>query len=235
MINHKIAIYIAVLNQGDIRSELANVLTQYANQDDYELYITYPALKPITQNRNKIVQDFLSKSQFDYLIMLDSDNVPPPNLLNLVDYKKDIIGSLYFGYQRNMIVPFCLELQKNGLFQVADLKGKRGLIECDAIGTGIIVIKRKVLEDERLRFPFRNEYDKDGIKMLGLDINFCKRAKELGYKVWLHLDYISSHWVTMDLKDIYALILEKDGLEEQLLKMKSQLDDIKQGKENAIQ
>jgi len=221
MINHKTSIYLSILNQGDVRSELSNVITQFANQQDYELYITYPSLKPITQNRNKIVQDFLSKPQYDYLIMLDSDNVPPSNLLNLVDFQKDIIGSLYFGYQRNMVVPFCLKKEKTGLFMVEDLEGKRGLIECDAVGTGVIVIKRKVLEDERLKFPFRNEYDADGIKMLGLDINFCKRAKELGYKVYCHLDYISSHWVTMDLKDIYALVLEKDSLEKQLIKLKS--------------
>ena len=218
-IQHKKSIYLAVLNQGDIRPELSNVITEFASQNKYELYITYPAAKPITQNRNKIVQDFLSKPQYDYLIMLDSDNVPPLNLLDLVDYQKDIIGSLYFGYQRNMIVPFALERQKDGLYTIVELKGKRGLIECDAIGTGVIVIKREVLE--KIQFPFRNYYDADGIKLLGLDINFCRRAKELGFKVFCHLDYISSHWVVMDLKDIYALLLDKEDLEKQLKALKS--------------
>ena len=218
-IQHKKAIYLAVLNQGDIRPELANVITQFVNQDKYELYVTYPAAKPITQNRNKIVQDFLSKPQYDYLIMLDSDNVPPANLLDLVDYQKDIIGSLYFGYQRNMIVPFVLERNKDGLYTIIELKGKRGLIECDAIGTGIIIIKREVLE--KVKFPFRNTYDADGIKLFGLDIHFCQQAKELGFKVFCHLDYISSHWVTMDLKDVYAILLDKEDLEKQLKALKS--------------
>jgi len=216
MIDHKVAIYIAVLNQHDIHDQLSERLLGYALQTDYEVCIVHFSYKPITQNRNKIVQDFLSKPQYDYLIMLDSDNVPPVNLLNLVDFKKDIVASLYFGYQNGMIVPFCLEMGKDGLFTVMDLHGKRGLVECSAVGTGIIVIKRAVLEDERLRFPFRNEYDKDGIKQLGLDINFCKRAKEVGYKVYCHLDYISGHWVPVDLKDIFALLLEKEGLEKQL-------------------
>jgi len=98
MIGNKRAVMIAVLNQGEIRPELSQILMEYVSQNKYELGITYPAWKPITQNRNKIVQDFLSKPQYDYLIMIDSDNVPPINLLDLVDFQKDIIGSIYFGY-----------------------------------------------------------------------------------------------------------------------------------------
>jgi len=215
-INNKKAVYIAVLNQHDIHDQLSERLLGYANQTDYEVCIVHSSLKPITQNRNKVVQDFLSKPEYDYLVMFDSDNVPPVDFLNLVDFQLDIVGSLYFGYQKGMIVPWCLERGKDGLFTIVDLKGKRGLIECDAVGTGAIVIKRSVLEDERLKFPFRNEYDADGIKLLGLDINFCKRAKEVGYKVYCHLDYISGHWVPVDLKDVFALLIEKEGLEEKL-------------------
>ena len=151
MIGNKKCVMIAVLNQGEIREELSNVLLEFATQNKYELMITYPAAKPITQNRNKIVQDFLSKPQYDYLIMIDSDNVPPIDLLNLVDFQKDIIGSIYFGYQKNMIVPWVLERKPDGLYTVVELRGKRGLIEVDAVGTGVIVIKREVLE--KLRFP----------------------------------------------------------------------------------
>lgn len=215
-INNKKAVYIAVLNQHDIHDQLSERLLGYANQTDYEVCIVHSSLKPITQNRNKVVQDFLSKPEYDYLVMFDSDNVPPVDFLSLVDFQLDIVGSLYFGYQKGMIVPWCLERGKDGLFTIVDLKGKRGLIECDAVGTGAIVIKRSVLEDERLKFPFRNEYDADGIKLLGLDINFCKRAKEVGYKVYCHLDYISGHWVPVDLKDVFALLIEKEGLEEKL-------------------
>lgn len=214
MINNKKAVYIGVLNQGDIRPELALVLQELPQQNKYELHITYPASKPITQNRNKIVQDFLARPEFDYLIMIDSDNVPTDNLLDLVDYQKDIIGVWYCGFQKNMIVPFCMDRGKDGLYTVKDLHDKKGLIECDAVGTGVIVIKREVLEN--LKFPFRNEYDEDGIKLWGLDFNFCRRAKELGYKVYCHLDHIASHWVTMDLKDYYGVVFENDQLKKQL-------------------
>lgn len=216
-------VMIAVLNQGGVRPELSGILHELPQQNKYEVVITYPARKPITQNRNMIVQDFLARPEFDYLIMIDSDNVPQVNLLDLVDYQKDIIGALYFGFQKAMIIPFCMKQGVDGLLTCIDIKNKRGLIECDAVGTGIIVIKREVLE--KLTFPFRNEYDEDGIKLWGLDFNFCLRAKKLGFKTYCHLDHVASHWVTIDLKDYYAVCLENDQLKKEL----------KQGKKDAIQ
>jgi len=213
-IGNKKGVYIAVLNQGAIRPELSLLLQELPQQNKYELHITYPAYKPITQNRNKIVQDFLTRPEFDYLIMIDSDNVPQTNLLDLVDYQKDIIGVFYCGFQKNMIIPYVMKEAPDGLLKVMDIRNKQGLVECDAVGTGVIVIKREVLE--KLKFPFRNEYDEDGIKLWGLDFNFCKRARKLGFKVYCHLDHITSHWVTVDLKDYYAVVLENDQLKKQL-------------------
>jgi hypothetical protein len=223
-IHNKKAIYLAILNEGTMRVELSNVINKAILAGEYELYITHPSFHPITQNRNKIVQDFLSKPQYDYLFMIDDDNVPPADFLHLADYDEDIVGSLYVGYNKGMIIPFCLDRAKTGLFEVADLKKKRGFAKCDAVGTGVICIRRNVLEDERLKFPFRNEYDKDGIKKLGLDINFCKRAGELGYKVFCDLDMVSAHWKEMDLNELYKVILERDGYKEAYEKL------LKQGK-----
>ena len=232
MIGNKKAVMIAVLNQGAIRPELSTVLTELPLQDKYELHIYYPARKPIAQNRNMIVQNFLSRPQYDYLIMIDSDNVPPLNLLNLVDYQKDIVGVLYCGFQKGMIIPFVMKAGKDGLYKVMDLNDKKGLVECDAIGTGVIVIKREVLE--KVRHPFRNEYDADGIKLMGLDFNFCKRAKEQGFKVYAHLDYVTSHWVTMDLKDYYGVVWQLDQTQKALKEKDKEINKLKQGKDNEV-
>jgi len=232
VIGNKKAVMIAVLNQGAIRPELSTVLTELPLQDKYELHIYYPARKPIAQNRNMIVQNFLSRPQYDYLIMIDSDNVPPINLLNLVDYQKDIVGVFYCGFQKSMIIPFVMKAGKDGLYRVMDLNDKKGLVECDAVGTGVIVIKREVLE--KVRHPFRNEYDADGIKLMGLDFNFCKRAKEQGFKVYAHLDYVTSHWVTMDLKDYYGVVWQLDQTQKELKEKDKEIDKLKQGKDNEI-
>ena len=78
-----------------------------------------------------------------------------------------------------------------------------GLMEVDAVGTGLIMISRGVLEHDYWKTHggwFPNIYDKSGEKTLGLDINFCYRAKKLGFKVYSDTNCECQHWTMMDLK-----------------------------------
>ena len=213
MTNQK-GVMIAVLNQGTLRTEMSWLINELSHQNKYDLMVTYPAKKPITFNRNAIVQDFLQRKDFDYLMMMDGDNVPTVNILNLVDFQKDIIGPLGFSYQQNKCMPMVLKRNKEGIYHALQFKGNEGLVEVDAIGSGCIIISRKVLE--KLRYPFRNEYDRDGVKKLGNDISFCQRAKELGFRAYCHLDYVASHHVTFDLKNVYAMFLQIENLKDEL-------------------
>ena len=219
LVNNKTkGIYIAVLNQGGIRPELALLLTQLTRYPNYNIYLDFPADKPISHNRNSIVKRFLKMKDYDYLFMLDGDIIPPLNILDLADYQKDIIGGLCFAFMDNVIVPLILRKQDpppegEKPYKVMDFEGNEGLVECDAIGSGCMMIKREVLE--KVKAPFLNIYDEDGIKKLGLDLSFCQRAKELGFKVWCHLDFPCSHWTTLDLKTFYgALLLLKEKKED---------------------
>ncbi len=187
---------IAILNQGDIRPELADLLSRLEKQRKYNLMITYPAKKPISYNRNTICKRFL-ETDYDYLLMIDGDCVPTNKLLDLADYDKDIIGGTCFGFVNKMIVPFCMKRRDDGRYDVIDTALNNGVIECDALGSGTMMIARRVLEN--LPYPFRNEYDPEGIKTKGLDFNFCRRAKLLGYKVWCDTDMFVSHWAIVDL------------------------------------
>ena len=190
------SIWISVLNQGNIRPELANLLAQLPRQRKYDISVTYPAKKPITNNRNTIVKRFL-ETDYDYLLMIDGDCVPTDKILDLADYDKDIIGAVCFGYIKEMLVPFVMKKRKDGMYDVVDINQNSGVIECDGIGSGVMMIARRVLED--MPFPFRNEYDPEGIKVKGLDFNFCRRAQKMGYKVWCNTDMLVSHWTTVDL------------------------------------
>jgi len=216
-------VYISVLNQGELRRELSKLLNDFQHSDRYRILIDYPIEKPITQNRNTIVQNFLARKDFDYLMMIDDDIVPPPEILDLVDFQKDIIVPLMFTFQGKKIIHLAMNRNKDGKQVMVDIEKKKGLIEIDSTGTGCIIISRKVLE--AVKFPFKNEYDADGIKKTGLDFNFCTKAKKLGFKVWVHLNYIASHYATIDLKDIYISALEKQELLEELeeLKIKDKL------------
>ena len=215
-------IYVAILNQGMIRADLAQTINMIVQNDSYRIRLSYPNGKPICNNRNTIVQKFLATKSADYLMMIDSDIVPPPNILNIVDFKKDIITLLMFVQQKGMIIPLFLKRNKDGVYDAGDYLNKSGLQEADATGTGCIVISRKVLET--IKHPFENVYDADGVKTLGNDLSFCQRAKKEGFGVWVHLDYICGHIAKLDLKDQFYEALGKFKAEKELLLIKEHLE-----------
>jgi len=199
-------ILVAVLNENHVWRDLSENLSVMKNNPDYDVDIRYFDEKPISNNRNIIVQRFLA-GNWDYLLMLDSDTVPPPSVVNLADYQKDIIGALYFMYKNTEIMPVIFKRAEEGLYEPIRIDNKDGVVEVDAIGTGCIMLSRKVLED--VKAPFLNEYDADGIKLFGLDISFCQKAKKKGYKVYANLDYVCDHWKTVNLKTIYTIIYQQ--------------------------
>mgnify|MGYP003145652244 CR=1 FL=1 len=222
-------VYVAILNQGNVRVELAGLATEMTHQRKYRLHLSYPSAKPISNNRNEIVQDFLSKPEYDYLMMIDSDIIPPLNILDLVDHQKPIMGCVCFAYMDDGIIPLILkeipeEERKDPRkpYKVMDLEGDEGVAEVDAIGTGLIVIRRDVLEALENEQPFCNRYDEKGLKTLGLDLSFCQKAKAKGFQIFAHLDYICSHWVKINLKDVYQAVSTANEIK---------LQKIKQGKD----
>lgn len=223
-------IFLAVLNQGEIKTDLAKVLNYIQQNDSYEIMVSYPASKPITNNRNMIVQKFLAIKDADYLMMIDADIIPTPDILNLVDFEKDIITPLMFVQQKGTLIPLYLRRNKDGIYDAGNYLEETGLQEVDATGTGCIVIKREVLE--KVEHPFENVYDRDGIKKLGNDFNFCKKAKELGFKVWVHLDYVADHISSASLREMFLDKIKQYHNDKELhqikqvLKEKGQLDQI---------
>jgi len=114
-----------------------------------------------------------------------------------------VIGGTCLAYKDNSVIPLVLKKNPKGNKKYKTITGENmyGLTEVDAIGTGCIMIARRVLED--VKAPFMNVYDENGIRKAGLDLEFCKKAKSKGYKVWAHLDHICSHWTDVDLRQVY--------------------------------
>jgi len=44
-----------------------------------------------------------------------------------------------------------------------------------------------------MRAPFMDEFNELGIRKLGHDYSFCRRARKLGFHVWVGLDHICGH------------------------------------------
>jgi len=195
------SIFLAVLHQGSLSTELAFRLPLIAQDERFKVKVVQYGHKPISQNRNKIVKDFLEKD-YDYLAMVDSDTIPPTNILDLVLLDKDIIGGVCPQWREGDLYWVVMKEVAGGYKQVI-LKDRGGLKEVDAIGTGCIIIRRNVLENIDIPFERKWVY---GFQEIGLDFYFCKKAREKGFKVYAHWDYLCGHKKELDLLNVMQLL-----------------------------
>ena len=194
-------IYLSILNEGWIRSELTIKLPKWLDEvrQNYSVYYESSFLRPIAHNRNTIVKRFL-ESDKDYLIQIDSDTVPPKNPLNLIEVMEEkeihVLSCPVWIYQHKPILN--IYKQKKDYLVPINPSEYSGLIEIDATGTGILLCSRKALEP--LERPFERIFDNTyGIEQLGQDISFSIKTKEAGFKIYSHMDYICKHYKTIDI------------------------------------
>lgn len=205
-------VWISILNQGDMRPELANWLLKMSRHPLHQIHIEYPNAKPIANNRNQIRKRMLA-SNYDFLLMIDNDIVPTRNPLGLVALDKDVLGLPCASWNPavNPEMPLYWVIMeyvdKEQRHRPATMNPNAGLTKLDAkgkpigaVGTGAILIARRVLE--AVQAPFERFWDEDGIQQMGLDFAFCFKARQLGFEVWTHLDYLCGHHVTLNLLDV---------------------------------
>ena len=202
-----IKLYLAILNEGWMRAEHLNTVFLASNTDGIKLVMETPGLtwdKPIASNRNRIVKRFL-KTDCDFLCMIDDDVVPLFNIAELAFYNKDIVGAPTRRRKAERLewVVYKQAPKGEGYYSVDldRIDPNTDLLQADAIGTGCIVIKREVLE--KVRPAFVDIFDEDGIRCRGMDLNFCTKAIDAGFEVFVSPKKICEHFrdfglVTMD-------------------------------------
>lgn len=189
-------VFLSIPNTGWICSELTMKLPRWLKETKHDVYFESSNVKPIESNRNGIVQRFLA-SDCDYLLQIDSDVVPPKNPIELVDLNLDIVSAPCWIYQHKLILNIYKLDKTDGMLVPVDPKKENGLIEIDSTGTGILLTSRRVLE--AIKAPFERKYDENGIEELGQDLYFSRKAKEAGFRIFSHLDFISKHYKEIDL------------------------------------
>jgi len=195
-------IYVAVLNQGWVRVEVATLMHRMACDSRFDVKITHPMHKPVDANHNIAVKEFL-KTDCDYMFIMGDDSACYKNPLDLVLLDKDIIvcptpqwNDTCKEYPMYHIAMDWDEKEKGW----KEHTEKEGLQEVDAVGSANILIARRVLE--KIEAPFMRKWGKDGIPEEGLDFRFCKRAKEAGFRVWAHYDYLACHYNELNMMDV---------------------------------
>lgn len=214
-----IPVFIAVLTPDDkIHVQLANriiqIMAECFSTKKWEPTLRFSRVTGVDYNRNFLVQEFL-KTKDKWLLMIDDDNPPLRNPLELIDLNKDAIclpTMMWRGIgapQGNEGLAFNVYRKiKNG-WMTMNYDGKNKLFSADRIGTGCILLKRSMLEKMKDDAPFISSVDKKtGIRSQGEDISFSDKAKKYGYKLWGHWDYVCSHYKEVDLLDVAQLILK---------------------------
>ena len=187
-----------------------------------------PSESLITRGRNKLCQMFLEESDATHLLFIDADIAfNPEDILHILNLDKDIIGLPYaikdIKWERigQMISQGNInpdELKKASQHIVFNVKKEDdltnvvdGMIEVKEIGTGLMMIKKSVINKMVESFPdlhsidynlpntpkmyhfFDTIIDTDR-RFLSEDYAFCKLWRVLGGRIFLYLPVKTVHF-----------------------------------------
>jgi len=194
-------LYLAILNHGWIRTEIVTDLLPKLKATE-GVYITWenPAktwAHPISSNRNLIVRRFL-ETDHDFLLMLDDDVVPLDNPAEFVHADKDIVGFpapvRQAGRQLNFVA-YVKDPRAEDAYAPVDfalVDDDIELLKVDVVGTGCILIARRVLE--ALEAPFHTDFDEHGVCTVGTDFAFCRKAGAAGFEIFTTPQRVCEHY-----------------------------------------
>jgi GT2 family glycosyltransferase len=141
--------------------------------------------------RNQAVQMAL-EGNFDYILWMDDDMVVPVGteiFSQLVKHDKDIVAPLFFIRSKPYLpLLFKRVLMANGGFMTYNniLDYEKGLVECDGVGFGMVLIKMEVFK--KLKMPYFEYNDQ-----YGEDLRFCENATRAGFKIFCDTNLILGH------------------------------------------
>jgi hypothetical protein len=143
--------------------------------------------------RNIVHKDFVETSTAPWLVMLDSDVLPPPDFLGrLLEHTENEEVRMVGGWYRKKGEPYDPVVYKYENYD--DVKGHlystithpgKGLTEVDGAGAGCWLMSREVAEALGPR-PYNMD---EG----GEDLLLCRKVKDLGYKLWIDWDIACAH------------------------------------------
>lgn len=206
-------VLIAVPHTGTIRTSLAERLIDLESRDEVELY--FSSKRPVDVNRCHIANYFLDETDHEYLLMVDSDVLPPENVLELQEYDAGVVSPLIFSMRDGVPYPVGAVENEDGNFTMyaGEDHGEEDVVDLAGVGTACMLVKREVFEalDEPY-FEFVKE--PDGSVNTGEDFDFCRRVGEAGFDIKMVLDKDASHYSTIDLARFMRLLrlaAEEDG------------------------
>ena len=142
----------------------------------------------IAPKRNECVRWVLEESEFEWLLFIDSDMTPPPNLaLRLLEHHVDIVSALYFARRPPHMT--CAGFERSGSLDM-DFAADGGLEKVDYVGAGALLIQRHVLQT--VYPPWFGE-PTPGVDD---DLYFCQKARAAGFDIHVDTSLCVGHMTT---------------------------------------
>lgn len=214
-----IKVLISIPNMHWIHKTVVHKAMYLLQDDRYKINLIMPSYKPYVNNLHHIVQDFVN-GNYDFWLNIDADNPPANNPLDLVKLDKDIIGLptpiWHFTNSKKGERPVYLNAYDydSSVDSYLEHQPQAGLQEVDAVGTGCILISKRVFQNkEMLKAPFARKWDENGTVNKGNDISFCERARNKGFKIFAHFNYICDHLSELSLLETHRAYTEMIGVD----------------------
>lgn len=212
MSDKPIGLHVAILNKGWLRREMYAILDRMKNTAGVQ--VTLEPLNrcwhnPIFANRNILSKRFLD-TDCDFTLQIDDDIIPiNHNPAEMVFANKDVVGFpakvRQYGRSINWVA-FVKHPTEEGYAPVdfSSVDDTVDLLKVDVVGTGMIMVKRNVMETlwKKGGGPFTLELDKFGVPDFGTDFAFCRRVKAAGFEVFTTPQRLCEHFKEFGLLDI---------------------------------
>jgi len=144
-------------------------------------------------NRNDLTKTFL-QGDYTHLFFMDSDmSFPEATLSRLLHHDKDIVGGFYSTKVRPFRSTAMVKSNKPGArFESYTPQNGETLKQVDALGTGCMLIKRKVIEGMKWPwFYYKPDYELETFATE--DVAFCEDAAEKGFETWCDFSIRCGH------------------------------------------
>ncbi len=201
-------VLISFPNKGWIHKLVFMAGFKLAGDRRYDSKIIVPTHNPYENNLHHIINDFI-RGDYDYWLNIDADNPPTNNPLDLIELDRDIIGCptpvYHFTDETKGERPWYENAYKYVPEKDAytEYPNKQGLQQVDAVGTGCILIARRVFDNREMRKgAFTRKLNPDGTVNKGNDISFCERATAQGFKIFAHYDYRCQHFNELEIHEV---------------------------------
>lgn len=205
---------LAYVSSGLIHFEFVVGLTDLLRSDigRTSLVDVYPykSSPRISVARNNLVQVFLRDGAAEALVFVDTDMAFTANhIARVLEFTREasVVGVNYTGINsrtKQTHQEAALLVAGNRLGQLPPITEDAGLIDVDAVGAGVLAVRRKVFEDVRANYGPPQSWFAETVRggeVVGTDYEFCLRAREAGHRVVVAAGVRVPHMKTVGIVD----------------------------------